>query len=471
MKKAVSLLISAFLLVTSCVFLSFPAAADEAVVYVKDGGTGDGSSAASPLGTFDAALKALAATGGTVKVVDAVTPVGNTEAKAEITGYYYAEPAHEQKITVTSADPANKAQLIFTSECQWYALSGPTVFENLKMVNATEAYARILARGNHITMGEGLEMYSGEALQTALDVFDSTMKGFTLHGITNVGAEYEGMLAADTKMTIKSGVYFLIQAYTRKLTEMSVHTGNAYLEFLGDFAVRQMGFSVQGSVGSTASGEAYVYWAAAVHSWHIFPGYDVLSTEPFTANLFLDGNADFLNEGDMPQTFVGAAKLKTLNIWYDPASKPAAETAEWTKATFTITQADGAVNLDTLDHYTGPAYRITPGDRTRRDESPRDEGSGDQGSGDQGPGDQSSGDQSPGDESDGDDRPRYRYGGSAAADRQGRRARLRLGDHRGRRSRRDRGDHRRREEERKSGIKFPAKSGALFSKILKGESL
>ncbi|MBQ2117988.1 MAG: hypothetical protein II192_02910 [Clostridia bacterium] len=358
MKKTVSLLISAFLLVTSCTVFALPAAADEAVVYVKDGGTGDGSSASSPLGTFDAALKALAATGGTVKVVDAVTPVGNTEAKAEITGYYYAEPAHEQKITVTSADPANKAQLIFTSECQWYALSGPTVFENLKMVNATEAYARILARGNHITMGEGLEMYSGEALQTALDVFDSTMKGFTLHGITNVGAEYDGMAAADTKITIKSGVYFLVQAYSRKLAEPGVHTGNCYMEFLGDFAVRQMGFASQGN-NYTCQGETYVYWASRVHSWRIFPGYDVLTTEPYTSNLFMEANADFLNESDMPQTFVGAAKLKTLNIWYDPASKPATETAEWTKATFTITQADGAVNLDTLDHYTGPAYRIT----------------------------------------------------------------------------------------------------------------
>ncbi|MBQ7172479.1 MAG: hypothetical protein IJR89_09420 [Clostridia bacterium] len=358
MKKTVSLLISVFLLVTSCTVFAVPAAADEAVVYVKDGGTGDGSSVSSPLGSFDAALKALASTGGTVKVVDAVTPVGNTEAKAEITGFYYAEPAHGQRITVTSADPANKAQIIFSTECQWYALSGPTAFENLKMVNDTESFARILARGNHLMMGEGLEMYFGETLQTTYDVFDSTMKGFTVIGITNVGAEYEGMAEADTKITIKSGVYFLVQAYSRKLTDSLVHTGNCYMEFLGSFAVRQMGFASQGSA-CTVQGEAYIYWASKVHSWRIFPGYDVTTTEPFTANLFLDANADFLNEGDMPQTFVGPAKVKTVNIWYNPASSTAKELAEWTETGYRITQADGAVNLDTLDRYAGPAYRIS----------------------------------------------------------------------------------------------------------------
>ena len=133
MKRLLSLLICAFVLCSSCVLFSFTAAADEAVVYVKDGGTGDGSSASSPLGALDDALKAIASTGGTVKVVDAVTLVGNTAATAEV-DTYYVEPAHTQRITITSADPANKAKLIFPVACKWYALSGPTVFEQIGLV-------------------------------------------------------------------------------------------------------------------------------------------------------------------------------------------------------------------------------------------------------------------------------------------------------------------------------------------------
>ncbi|MBQ7172480.1 MAG: hypothetical protein IJR89_09425 [Clostridia bacterium] len=356
MKRLLSLLICVFVLLSSCLLFSFAAAAEEAVVYVKDGGTGDGSSASSPLGTLDAALQAIASTGGTVKVVEAVTLAGNTAATAEV-DTYYAEPAHTRRITITSADPANKAKLIFPAACQWYALSGPTVFEEIGLVDNAETFVRILGRGHHVTMGEGLEMYFGETLQTPSDVSAGSMKGFTVIGITNVGAEYDGYLASDTKITVKSGVYYLIQAYTRNFTAAGDLTGNAYVEILGDIAVRQIGLASL-KKGHTCSGQAYLYWAAQVIAYWVFPGYDS-AAEPFTANFFLADGADFRKDTDptATQKLVGAGKVKTLNIWHD-TSASATALADHFKSTYSITQADGSVNQAALADYNGPAYRI-----------------------------------------------------------------------------------------------------------------
>lgn len=356
MKRIASLLICALVVISSCVLFAVPASAAEKVVYVKDEATGDGSSASSPIGTLDAALKALASTGGTIKVVDYVTIAPNTAATAEVTEYY-TEPAHDRQITITSADPANKAQFIMPLECQWYALAGPTVFENIKIVNNTfDQHVRFLARGNHITMGEGLEMYLGETLQTTADVFVSSMKGVVVQGLTNIGAEYDGMMDDNTWITVKSGVYFLIQGYTRNFVDTGDLTGNCYMEFEGEIAVRQMGWATL-KAGLTCSGQAYIYWNANIANWRIFPGYDV-ATDPFTVNLFIHGG-DHVNADGAKQTMVGAGKVKTVNLWYDETNTEASDLAMHIVNSYIITQPDGGVFPEELKNYKGDAYRLT----------------------------------------------------------------------------------------------------------------
>ena len=55
-----------------CALLALSAFAAETVVYVNDGGTGDGSSASAPLGNMTEAINKIA-NGGKVVIVDTYT--------------------------------------------------------------------------------------------------------------------------------------------------------------------------------------------------------------------------------------------------------------------------------------------------------------------------------------------------------------------------------------------------------------
>lgn len=70
MRKSLLFVLSVLLCACLCTLAAFAA---EQTVYVKDGGTGDGSSVASPLGTLSAAVSALNGKGGTVVACGDVT--------------------------------------------------------------------------------------------------------------------------------------------------------------------------------------------------------------------------------------------------------------------------------------------------------------------------------------------------------------------------------------------------------------
>ncbi len=93
MKKIVKL----FLAITLCVL--FAVAASAATVYVKDGGTGDGTAESKPLGTLQAAVEALGGKGGTIVLV------GNTT-RASVT-----IPEQSGDLTITAK---NGAKMIIT---------------------------------------------------------------------------------------------------------------------------------------------------------------------------------------------------------------------------------------------------------------------------------------------------------------------------------------------------------------------
>ena len=73
MKKTVLFILASIILGLLMCFASFAA---DSVVYVADGGIGDGSSATTPVGTLDAAYAALGDNGGTVVVVG-MLPLAN----------------------------------------------------------------------------------------------------------------------------------------------------------------------------------------------------------------------------------------------------------------------------------------------------------------------------------------------------------------------------------------------------------
>ena len=70
MRKTSLFILSLLICAVLCTAAVFAA---EQTVYVKDGGKGDGTSAASPLGTLNAAVAALGGKGGTVIACGDVT--------------------------------------------------------------------------------------------------------------------------------------------------------------------------------------------------------------------------------------------------------------------------------------------------------------------------------------------------------------------------------------------------------------
>ena len=91
MKK---LVFSLFVLMFSALIALTAFAADK-TVYVKDGGTGDGTSAASPTGTISSAVSKLSGKGGTIVLV------GDTTISSKTT-----LPEQSADITITSENGA-----------------------------------------------------------------------------------------------------------------------------------------------------------------------------------------------------------------------------------------------------------------------------------------------------------------------------------------------------------------------------
>ncbi len=219
MKKQLALLV--MLLVAALLCLS-AAALD---VYVADGGTGDGLTKETPLGTMEAALDA-AKDGGRIIIVGTAT-----------LDQPLVEPAHANPITVTGGT------LIFNQSpyCRWY-LSGPTAFENLTITYAdanTTRSALIVARFHPLTLGTKVTV---------------TLRSFILVG----GYQFplmpdEGEAAADldSDITIKSGKVSAVIGFTRG-KESKTFRGTSHITIEGGSVAALYGASVHGNyAGST----------------------------------------------------------------------------------------------------------------------------------------------------------------------------------------------------------------------------
>lgn len=91
MKKLLAIIMTAMMLLTCVSMFSFGAAAATNVVYVKDGGTGDGTSADKATANLANAYSTLATSGGTIVICgtyDLAKAPGNTDNK------YFVEPDH-----------------------------------------------------------------------------------------------------------------------------------------------------------------------------------------------------------------------------------------------------------------------------------------------------------------------------------------------------------------------------------------
>lgn len=190
-----------------CVLLCIGTFAAEKVVYVSDGGSGDGTSATAPLGTLDAAYAALGTDGGTVVVVGKVTVAD-----------HFTEPEHSGIVTVTQVYGGNNYRTggsygINIAQNR-YILNGPTTFKNVTFRgNTSMQYNHVLfvAQFNDIVMDEGVECVNyGD--------FSVVAHGASILGGVQTGADKYNTVPTDrdSHITIKSGE-FIICGFSRQV--------------------------------------------------------------------------------------------------------------------------------------------------------------------------------------------------------------------------------------------------------------
>lgn len=351
MKKALASFLALIMVFAfSAAALMLTASAATAAVYVSDGGTGDGSSAASPLGSLTAAYEKIAATGGTVYLVGKVT-VEQTAVNSNSKGGF-TEPEHAKQITVTSSGA--KATLFFDiDKATEYLLSGPTVFENI-IIDGTDTNTDnlwFLARGNHLTMGENIEM--ADAPVGAAPI---TGTGVYVAGITRIGDEYDGCMTDEAWLTIKSGNFYYLCATTMFVTTDSgiPYTGTAYMELYEGCASYEI-------TCGTAGGSNQADWQGTtiLSVYGKITNYNYFFTGVNYATASANGTCVMiLNKGGMfdllgmPKKAVGLAKVLNVNVFYNASDDDAVAYKDiWDAAT--LTRSGSAKTIEILDKYTG----------------------------------------------------------------------------------------------------------------------
>lgn len=218
MKKVV---LSAVLCVFLCTIFCVCSFAADNVVYVADGGTGDGSTATTPVGTLADAYAVLGDNGGTVVVVGKVT-----------VNEHFVEPSHSGVVIVTQVYGANDYRTgtnhgINIAQKR-YILNGDTTFKNITFRGDTSmSYNHVLfvAQFNHIVMDEGIECVNyGD--------FSTIAQAASVLGGVQAGADKYDTLPTDrdSHITIKSG-RFMICGYSRQVNKN--FEGMAHIDISG----------------------------------------------------------------------------------------------------------------------------------------------------------------------------------------------------------------------------------------------
>ncbi|MBQ9429321.1 MAG: M15 family metallopeptidase [Clostridia bacterium] len=137
-------------------------AACDGVVFVADGGFGNGALPTAPLGDYAKAVEALGDAGGILVLVGKCTLPVNMTDRFEKVADAYQEARHGGRIIVTSlyggVDYRDRgAELVFSHDMD-YRMSGPVTFENMTFAaEKGTAHNRVIARYNPLLVGDGVK--------------------------------------------------------------------------------------------------------------------------------------------------------------------------------------------------------------------------------------------------------------------------------------------------------------------------
>jgi len=215
MKKFMALILVALMVVPFGMLATTSVSAADTVLYVKEGGTGNGSSADNALPSLDAANQAAAALSTDVTIKFVGTVVLDCSA---FTDFQYKEPTHANKITWTGADASAKLVLKTTTSARFYMLGGELCIKNLAIeMDGTKVLA-IITNLYDFTVDEGVTITNPQAAAETVTVYgvnNQTISGVAVDTWSNnpfYNAETKTHTANPT-ITIKSGSFKQVCGY------------------------------------------------------------------------------------------------------------------------------------------------------------------------------------------------------------------------------------------------------------------
>ncbi len=237
MKRFIFFLLCSFALAALAPCAGVAAAEGKTVVYLKDKGTGDGSSATAPVGTLKDAFAALDLTKGcTVVVCGPFTQTAN---------FKYSGKDYTGSVTFTSVydgkDYGKTNGAVFKVNAVQFACSGKTEFRDIK-IEALGANYTLIGRHHPVTMGENVTI-SGSKLKGG-----TTSNSFCIVGGYYTGYNDPSASPKDTSITVLSGVNYYLIPYSRGMR--ASYTGEASIKVGGTASA-----VVHGSAVSCSSGK------------------------------------------------------------------------------------------------------------------------------------------------------------------------------------------------------------------------
>ena len=249
MKKIFALLLTALLAMSLLVGVG--AAGDKTVVYLKDGGTGDGSSADAAVATMDDAYAALDLSKDcTIVICGTYTQSVRFDYGTDYTG----------SVTITSVYGGvdyRTAGAAYTFSATRFTCYGATTFENLDFV-CTGTNMLVVGQHNPVKVGEGVTM-TGDGMVGA-----SIAKAFCiLGGYQKDQGEPPAQSNANTNITVLSGSKMYIVPFSRSISGSYTGTANIYIGGNADVTVLHGSAAypdgiVVGDVNVTITGNAHI---------------------------------------------------------------------------------------------------------------------------------------------------------------------------------------------------------------------
>ena len=189
-------------------------------VYLADGGTGDGKTPASPVGSLADAYDALDLTKDCKIVL--------CGAFTQDTAFAYGKD-YTGSVTLTSKDDATdyrESGAVWNFATTRFVLFGKTTFENINF-HALDRGMLVVAQHHPVTVGDGVQI-TGDKLAGSTIASSFAILGGYQKGESNPPLSTD----ADTNITVRSGSKIYIVAFSREL--LGEYTGTAHITVGGN---------------------------------------------------------------------------------------------------------------------------------------------------------------------------------------------------------------------------------------------